>query len=764
MAVITGTNSPEKLTGTANADQISGLDGKDEILAGGGNDTVTGGLGNDVINGGDGIDTAVYAGNVWEYTVIQDWQGNYYVSTGDPGLIIGTGMDPNVGEGTDRLTSVEKVSFNGVVYNVDDLVQASKQYGKATNDYIVAPTRFSESVLIGQGGNDTLIGQDGVKDTLYGGEGNDSLVGGADADVMDGGAGVDTMRGGDGVNIYYVDNPDDVVIDTGAPPVNNVHNKLSDLIYSTASYNAVAGIEVLDFIGTANVNSTGNSEANTIKGNVGNNSIDGAGGDDTLRGREGDDTIVGGDGNDWLEGNEGNDWIEGGAGNDSLYAGSGVDTLQGGAGDDEYFGISADDTVTELSGGGNDTVWATGSYDLGANIENAHVNGSSKGTSADNFIWDDSDTGTIQGMDGNDSLFGGAAQYGGNGHDRLDGGAYMEGGSGKDIYIVYDGTEVVVETSVHDRDQVKSYVSYTLGANVEDLALLNGGNLNGTGNALNNEIFGNESNNVLMGLDGSDSLNGRGGDDSLAGGSRWDTLVGGNGNDTLDGGTENDQMTGGAGNDLYFVDHIGDRVHESVGEGIDTVKSSIDFALTPNVENLLLTHGAISGTGNGLSNSIEGTSGNNILAGGLGNDSLYGWEGNDSLDGGADHDRLSGGNGSDTLKGGSGNDVMGGGAGADDFIFGSTATNGHDHVVDFVHAVDRLVFSGADYGFAAGHGLLASEFTEGSAAVGAGAQFIWDAAAGKLWWDADGDGAGAAFELALISNGATVTKDDLFFV
>jgi hypothetical protein len=47
--------------------------------------------------------------------------------------------------------------------------------------------------------------------------------------------------------------------------------------------------------------------------------------------------------------------------------------------------------------------------------------------------------------------------------------------------------------------------------------------------------------------------------------------------------------------------------------------------------------------------------------------------------------------------------------------------------------------------------------------VGAGAQFVWDAATGHLWWDADGNGAGAGVDLALIA-GATVTKDDLVFI
>ncbi len=640
MAVITGTSAPEKLIGTGGADHISGLDGKDEILAGAGDDTITGGLGNDVIDGGDGTDTAVYAGNVWEYTVIQDWQGNYYVSTGDPGLVSGPNTNPDLGEGTDRLINVEKVSFNGVVYNVDALVQSSKQYGEATDDYIAAPMRFSEAVLLGLGGNDTLVGRANSQDWLYGGDGNDSLlgngggvVGNGGPDILDGGAGADYMEGGEGVTHFYVDNAGDVVVDTGSAPVGNIHNKKSDIIYATVSYDAVANVEVLDFIGTADVNSTGNAEANTIKGNIGDNSISGAGGDDTLRGREGDDTIMGGDDNDHIEGNEGNDSLEGGAGDDALYAGAGVDTLIGGDGNDSYHDFGAGDTIVELAGGGTDTVWFNGSYDLGANIENANVNGSSHGNALDNVITDSSGSGTLWGMDGNDWLDGKGTLYGGNGNDRLIGGARMEGGAGNDIYIVYDGAEVVVDTA--GRDQVKSYVSYTLGADLDDLALLNPQDappldLNGTGNALNNDLIGNKGNNQLWGGDG--------------------------------------------------------------------------------------------------------------------NDRLYGMEGND------------------TLTGGAGNDTLEGLYGLDDYVFSAAAVNGRDTVVGFGTGLDRLVFTGADYGFASGHVLTAAEFTVGSAALGANAQFIWNDVTSRLYWDADGTGAGAAIELALIGNGAVVTKDDLYFI
>jgi serralysin len=144
----------------------------------------------------------------------------------------------------------------------------------------------------------------------------------------------------------------------------------------------------------------------------------------------------------------------------------------------------------------------------------------------------------------------------------------------------------------------------------------------------------------------------------------------------------------------------------------------------------------VTGTGNGLSNRIAGTPGDNVLAGGNGNDSLAGGAGTDSLSGGA---------------------------GRDDFVFAAAAGNGSDQISDFVHAIDRLVFSAADYGFSAGHALTAAEFTAGSAAAGLMAQFVWDDGTDHLWWDSDGAGVTAAIDLALIT-GAVVTRADLVFV
>jgi serralysin len=151
-------------------------------------------------------------------------------------------------------------------------------------------------------------------------------------------------------------------------------------------------------------------------------------------------------------------------------------------------------------------------------------------------------------------------------------------------------------------------------------------------------IVGNEVANVLTGNAGDDVLNGNGGNDTLLGGLGTDAVHGGAGDDVMNGGTGGDTMSGGAGNDLFFVDNSGDMVGELSAEGTDTVSSSISYTLGDNVENLILTDSATTGTGNGLDNVITGNAVANTLSGGAGNDRLIGGDGVDSLVGGLGND------------------------------------------------------------------------------------------------------------------------------
>jgi Ca2+-binding RTX toxin-like protein len=236
------------------------------------------------------------------------------------------------------------------------------------------------------------------------------------------------------------------------------------------------------------------------------------------------------------------------------------------------------------------------------------------------------DSGTVienvYGGDGNDTLIGndaGNRLYGGHGDDTLQGGAgddtlvggagadSMAGGTGNDIYFVDNAGDLVFENANEGIDTVNASISYTLGANLENLTLTDdGGAIDGTGNALDNVIIGNASANVLVGAEG---------------------------DDTLDGGAGADTLIGGIGNDTYRVDNVGDVVVENASEGTDTVIASIDYVLPDNVENLTLAEGAgaIKGTGNSLSNTIIGNSSNNVLDGGAGGlDTLIGGSGDDT--------------------------------------------------------------------------------------------------------------------------------------
>jgi Ca2+-binding RTX toxin-like protein len=122
--------------------------------------------------------------------------------------------------------------------------------------------------------------------------------------------------------------------------------------------------------------------------------------------------------------------------------------------------------------------------------------------------------------------------------------------------------------------------------------------------------------------------------------SKLDAGGGTAGNDTLIGTTGADNLTGGLGNDRYAVNHIGDVVTELLGEGTDTVEANVSYALTANVENLLLTGSAvINGSGNALDNVITGNAASN---------NLYGHAGNDTLDGAGGPNKMYGGLGNDT--------------------------------------------------------------------------------------------------------------------
>ncbi|TWC12692.1 MULTISPECIES: putative Ig domain-containing protein [unclassified Pseudomonas] len=322
--------------------------------------------------------------------------------------------------------------------------------------------------------------------------------------------------------------------------------------------------------------------------------------------------------------------------------------------------------------------------------------------------------GMISGTDQADTL------VGSSGNDTLDGdlGAdSLTGGDGNDIYVVDNAFDSVVETntSTSQIDTVKASVSWTLGANLENLVLTGVSEIDGTGNERRNFITGNIANNVL------------------------------------DGAAGNDSMSGGDGNDTYYVDNTGDTVIETnsnaLSGGIDSVHSRLaTYTLTSNVENLYIdTPDAANGTGNTLDNTLFAGAGNNVLDGREGNDTvsfaqalagvtvtlstsaqqntvgsgldtlknfenltgsayadtLTGNSAGNILDGGAGNDTLVGGSGDDRLIGGAGTDNLTGGTGADTYVFGALADMGTGTLRDVINGfksaeLDHLDLTGLD--------------------------------------------------------------------
>lgn len=650
------------LFGGAGNDTLNGNAGADHLEGGAGNDQLMGSLGADVYTfaRGDGQDTidnhdGQLGGDALEFATgiassdvqtIRSGNDLYLHILGTDDQIKVLNFFQNEGKSDYALSEVRfadgtvwstatllaKVLVGGsgdeaiTGYATDDLLQ-----GMAGNDTLNAGAGNDtmqggngDDVLQGADGNDLLSGDAGV-DTLNGGAANDDLTGGQGNDVIDGGAGDDTYR-------YAIGDGSDAVTDAqglsnlilsgttqgdiffrrdGANLVLLFNGHPSDMLTFNSWFDPQTGVAVRDLIvdfGDGNpvtmdatalsqAVTTGSAVDDMLYGDDTVNTVDGQGGNDIMHAAGGNDVVNGGLGNDQAFGEAGDDTLSGDVGDDRLDGGDGNDQLAGGDGKDSLSGQVGDDV---LAGG----------------IGQDQLDG---GVGADE-LRGDADDDTLLGQSGNDAL------YGGGGNDSLDGGVggdQMTGGAGDDMYVVDDAQDVVVETEDAGIDHIRSTVSYTLSDNVENLELTGSASIDGTGNTTTNVITANEAINTLEGLDGDDVLSGMGGND---------TLLGGSGDDRLDGGSGIDQLTGGSGNDLYLVDNTSDVLTEQAGQGEDTVQASSDYALSANIEHLVLIEdsAAHDGIGNVGSQSITGNSYDNHLDGGAGADTLTGGSGDDT--------------------------------------------------------------------------------------------------------------------------------------
>lgn len=679
--VIIGNTGDNSLSGGAGNDTLNGDAGDDDLVGGDGNDSLSGGDGDDFIQGGAGND--ILTGGAGNDTYILN-RGNL----GDENDKI---FETANGGTHDRLLSNLHDTTLGA--NIEDLDLDSPN-ASLTAEPVTAVNGTGNAL-------DNIINGNEIDNTLKGLAGNDTLDGGFGNDILDGGVGNDT---------YIIEDDGDTVIELANGGTDTVKTGL-------AEYTLDDNVENLISTSGAAFRGTGNNLNNHLSSeNTGESTtLDGGAGNDRLDGGFGGDTLIGGAGNDILDANDNFSDV--------------TDTLLGGVGDDTYilhFSSDGPVSIVELQGEGIDTVLSDKDFSLldAENVENLTLTGTfdidGTGNELANVITGNAGKNSLYGDVGSDTLIGG---LGDDTYLLLDRGGGDTDLNDKVVEAANSGLHDMVVSGLHD---------YTLAANVEDLQLLAGsGEINGTGNGLNNSITGNESANII---------DGGAGNDTLDGGSGNDILIGGAGDDFLGDTFGTDLLIGGTGNDTYFISSIDDKVTEKANEGTDTVISLFSFDLSvdgTNVENLDLSHADVGlhGTGNSLNNRITGT------------------ETNDTLDGGAGNDVLVGGLGADALTGGTGSDV---------FLYtidanskGSIVNLGGDTIADFKSGQDKIDVSDlfTDFGlshkenpFGAFHLALASD-GHGNTLV----QF-----------DADGAGGNAAVTLATVTN-ATVAASDIVY-
>jgi Ca2+-binding RTX toxin-like protein len=626
------------------------------------------------------------------------------------------GADSKIAEYTGtNLTASGDLITGGVLTGFTQFNNLTAQYqvtglnisASAASSYIRS-NNHAELYKLAFTGNDSLTGS-AFNDRLIGFAGNDRLIGGAGADVLIGGAGNDVLDGG-------IISP----IKTGQLTSDGNTADYSDST-SGATINLATGVALDGLGGTdrlININTViGSAHSDTITGSTKMvfEEINGGAGNDVLNGGVMTDT------NNQMDSNRvsyinasgsvtvdlSSNTASGADGTDTL---SNFNAIRGSSHADNLYGSDRTDFTEQFEGrAGNDVIDGRGGLDLVR------------------YDWDSSGV--------NVDLVSGIALDGFGGTDTL---LNIEGISGSAYDDILTGGNAANGTSVAE---YQSKFEFFRG---------NGGNdtING-GQGYDRADYTTARTGVVVNLATGRAEDGLGGIDTLIsiegirGSAFNDTLTGSDAAfESFEGREGNDTIDGAGGIDRADYNHAiaGVRVDLVTGRAQDGYGGT-DTLL--NIEDV---------RGSRFADTITGNSANNTLNGGAGNDTLIGNAGND------------------TLIGGAGNDTLIGGVGADVFIF-NTAPNSVsnlDRITDFNVADDTIQLENSVFtalGAATGT-LNATQFKTGSNNnAGDGLdRIIYNQSSGALFYDADGTGAIAAVQIALIGNKANLTAEDFVII
>lgn len=706
---VTGTPGDDLMTGTNLTDTLQGVGGNDIIFGAGGSDRLYGGDGADRIFGEDGDDWLVSGnlnpGETFLPRAFPDTGTEYdqlYGGGGNDALVIGYGDLADGGAGTDRLYLSLAGADHAITVNT---------LGLGGSDWDVDGTliRYVEQIqeIIGTSFDDRFwLAPTAVQANdmvVYGGEGDDIFGdnGGPTRVVMVGGAGNDRWIASEASRTEsFVKVYFNGADGTDTMDFRNLLAGVSiDIQVSRPSW---GGIENLD----------GSAFADDFTGSDFDNVLQGMDGDDILRGLRGADVLVGGNGNDRLDGGREADYMVGGVGNDTYVV-------------DDFF-----DRVIELAGEGTDTVEVNFTYSLGDTLENLTLTGTTAidgfGNSSGNVITGNSVANKLYSGSGTDDHGTDIDALNGGGGDDLLSIGYgdsADGGAGRDgLRISLRGATsgVTLDTSALVSGQTMTlaggtltgieYVSHVFGTVFSDQFLIH-------------------TQSGLLTIDAGD------GDDVVSNLATVMEFFGGNGDDRFISGTGGDYVDGGSG-----VDTV-DYRHATGGLWVQLEGATPGSAGFGGGDTLV-----------GIER-VDGSAFGDVLIGDGNDNVLQGMDGDDTLRGGGGSDSLVGGNGADTLTGG---------AGTDQFVFNTAPGAGQaDTILDFVSGTDGLRFDDAVFTGLTPGALPPNAFQLGTSAQDADDRLVYDQATGSLWYDADGNGAGAAVLVASLGAGTVLAASDI---
>jgi Ca2+-binding RTX toxin-like protein len=121
------------------------------------------------------------------------------------------------------------------------------------------------------------------------------------------------------------------------------------------------------------------------------------------------------------------------------------------------------------------------------------------------------------------------------------------------------------------------------------------------------------------------------------------------------------------------------------------------------------------------------------------------------------------------IDGGLGNDILTGGIGADSFKFTSALKGNIDRITDFATGIDRIELDDAIFKKFIG---VTGQIAEGNLVKGgtgvkaldSNDHLIFNTSTGALFYDADGNGSGAAIQFATLTGVSNIAYTDFWIV